>query len=113
MTIDLRTPDFRSPAMLTAHIADTMKFYHPHCIDPSGGFYQFFMDDGAIYDRTTRHLVSSTYYLGEGFSADTMAVLMYPMFRLIRSLGFVSAFSNVALLRFISNDNRGVVVRIG
>jgi len=63
MTIDLTTPDFRSPAMLTAHIADTMKFYHPHCIDPSGGFYQFFMDDGAIYDRTTRHLVSSTRFV--------------------------------------------------
>ena len=26
----------------------------------SGGFFQFFKDDGTVYDRRTRHLVSST-----------------------------------------------------
>jgi hypothetical protein len=31
-------PDFRSRDMLLSHIAHTMRFYHPHCIDPSGGF---------------------------------------------------------------------------
>jgi len=30
-------PDFRSPAFLRRHIADTMAFYHPHAIDPDGG----------------------------------------------------------------------------
>ena len=53
-------PNFRSRDMLLSHIAHTMQFYHPHNIDPSGGFYHFYMDDGSIYDRSTRHLVSST-----------------------------------------------------
>ncbi|MFZ6645517.1 AGE family epimerase/isomerase [Undibacterium sp. TJN25] len=57
------TPDFRSRDMLLAHIDHTMRFYHPRCIDASGGFYHFFMDDGSIYDATTRHLVSSTRFV--------------------------------------------------
>ena len=31
--------------------------------DPSGGFFHFFKDDGTVYDRTTRHLVSSTRFV--------------------------------------------------
>jgi mannose/cellobiose epimerase-like protein (N-acyl-D-glucosamine 2-epimerase family) len=54
---------FRSRDMLLAHIDQTMHFYHPRCIDPSGGFYHFFMDDGTVYDRSTRHLVSSTRFV--------------------------------------------------
>ena len=57
------TPDFRSPAFLRAHIADTMAFYEGRCVDPSGGLYQFFKDDGSVYDARTRHLVSSTRYV--------------------------------------------------
>jgi len=49
--------------MLLAHIDHTMHFYHPRCIDPSGGFYHFFMDDGTVYDHSTRHLVSSTRFV--------------------------------------------------
>ncbi|MCS0632162.1 AGE family epimerase/isomerase [Telluria mixta] len=56
-------PDFRSPRFLLDHVAHTMRFYHPRCIDPSGGFYHFFRDDGTVYDRTTRHLVSSTRFV--------------------------------------------------
>ena len=56
-------PNFRSRDMLLAHIADTMQFYHPRCIDASGGFYHFFMDDGTVYDGATRHLVSSTRFI--------------------------------------------------
>ena len=56
-------PNFRTSGMLLSHIAHTMQFYHPHCIDPSGGFYHFYMDDGSIYDRSTRHLVSSTRFV--------------------------------------------------
>lgn len=40
-----------------------MHFYHPRCIDPVGGFFQFFRDNGEIYDRDTRHLVSSTRFV--------------------------------------------------
>jgi mannose/cellobiose epimerase-like protein (N-acyl-D-glucosamine 2-epimerase family) len=57
------TPDFRSPAFLRAHVADTMAFYEGRCVDPSGGFFQFFKDDGTVYDARTRHLVSSTRYV--------------------------------------------------
>ncbi|WP_374585724.1 AGE family epimerase/isomerase [Pseudoduganella sp.] len=56
-------PDFFAPATLERHIAHTMAFYHPRCIDPSGGFYHFFKDDGTVYDAVTRHLVSSTRFV--------------------------------------------------
>lgn len=56
-------PDFRAAATLTAHVAHTMAFYHPRCVDPSGGFYHFFEDDGTVYNATTRHLVSSTRFV--------------------------------------------------
>ena len=57
------TPDFRSPEFLREHIAQTMAFYHPHAIDPAGGFFHYFKDDGTIYDRRHRHLVSSTRFV--------------------------------------------------
>ncbi len=56
-------PDFRSASFLREHIAQTMAFYHPHAIDPAGGFFHYFKDDGTIYDRTHRHLVSSTRFV--------------------------------------------------
>jgi hypothetical protein len=56
-------PQFRSRDMLIAHMSDTMWFYHPRCVDPSGGFFHFFLDDGTVYDRSTRHLVSSTRFV--------------------------------------------------
>ncbi len=59
----ISTPDFRSAAFLRGHIAQTMAFYHPHAIDPAGGFFQYFKDDGTIYDRNHRHLVSSTRFV--------------------------------------------------
>jgi mannose/cellobiose epimerase-like protein (N-acyl-D-glucosamine 2-epimerase family) len=56
-------PSFRAPEFLQSHIAHTMRFYHPRCIDASGGFYHFFLDDGSVYDSATRHLVSSTRFI--------------------------------------------------
>ena len=56
-------PDFRSPEFLREHVAATMAFYHPRCIDPAGGFFHYFKDDGAVYDRRNRHLVSSTRFV--------------------------------------------------
>ena len=56
-------PDFRSPEFLRAHIARTMDFYHPRCIDPAGGFFHYFKDDGTVYDARHRHLVSSTRFV--------------------------------------------------
>jgi mannose/cellobiose epimerase-like protein (N-acyl-D-glucosamine 2-epimerase family) len=38
-----------------------MGFYSPErIVDPSGGLFYNLKDDGTIFDRTTRHLVSST-----------------------------------------------------
>jgi mannose/cellobiose epimerase-like protein (N-acyl-D-glucosamine 2-epimerase family) len=56
-------PDFRSEAFLRAHIASIMAFYHPRAIDPRGGFFHYFRDDGTVYDATHRHLVSSTRFV--------------------------------------------------
>ncbi|BFM47921.1 AGE family epimerase/isomerase [Marinomonas sp. THO17] len=56
-------PNFRSPEFLSSHIQNTMAFYHPNCIDPNGGFFHFFKDNGEIYDSDTRHLVSSTRFV--------------------------------------------------
>lgn len=54
------TPDFRSRAFLTDHVRRTLAFYDPVCLDEArGGFFHFFLDDGTVYDRDTRHLVSS------------------------------------------------------
>jgi len=56
-------PDFRSESFLRAHIAHTMNFYHPRAIDPRGGFYHYFTDDGTVYDAHHRHLVSSARFV--------------------------------------------------
>jgi mannose/cellobiose epimerase-like protein (N-acyl-D-glucosamine 2-epimerase family) len=56
-------PDFRSRVFLLDHIERIMAFYHPRAIDPRGGFYHFFKDDGTIYDVHTRHLVSSARFV--------------------------------------------------
>jgi mannose/cellobiose epimerase-like protein (N-acyl-D-glucosamine 2-epimerase family) len=56
-------PDFRSEAFLRSHIASIMAFYHPRAIDPHGGFFHYFRDDGSVYDVTHRHLVSSTRFV--------------------------------------------------
>ena len=56
-------PDFRSEAFLRAHIERTMAFYHPRAIDPRGGFFHYFRDDGSVYDAADRHLVSSTRFV--------------------------------------------------
>lgn len=56
-------PDFRSPEFLLGHVAHTLAFYEGRARDPSGGFFHFFKDDGTVYDRRTRHLVSSTRFV--------------------------------------------------
>ena len=60
---DRAFPDFESRAFLHAHIDSILAFYAPHVLDPEGGFFHHFLDDGTIYDRQTRHLVSSTRFV--------------------------------------------------
>ncbi|WDZ96913.1 AGE family epimerase/isomerase [Herbaspirillum sp. WKF16] len=53
-------PDFESRRFLEQHVARTLAFYDRHAIDPQGGFFHYLKDDGAVYNRTHRHLVSAT-----------------------------------------------------
>ena len=53
-------PHFDSPDFLAQHIESILAFYQPTIFDSEGGFFQNFLDDGSVYDRDTRHLVSST-----------------------------------------------------
>jgi mannose/cellobiose epimerase-like protein (N-acyl-D-glucosamine 2-epimerase family) len=55
--------DFRSPDFLLNHVRHTMSFYAGRSVDVSGGFFHFFKDDGLVYDRRTRHLVSSARFV--------------------------------------------------
>ena len=60
----MHSPDqFDSIPFLEQHIRHTMAFYDGRCVDPAGGFFHFFMDDGSVYDRRTRHLVSSARFV--------------------------------------------------
>ena len=59
----ISTPNFRSPIFLRDHIARTLAFYRPVAPDPAGGFFHYFRDDGTVYDRGHRHLVSSTRFV--------------------------------------------------
>jgi mannose/cellobiose epimerase-like protein (N-acyl-D-glucosamine 2-epimerase family) len=59
----MQQPSFREVSFLAEHIQTTMDFYHPRAIDPKGGFFHFFSDDGSVYDTQTRHLVSSTRFI--------------------------------------------------
>lgn len=56
-------PDFRSPRFLNDHIARILAFYRPVAPDPEGGFFHYFKDDGTVYDRRHRHLVSSARFV--------------------------------------------------
>ena len=56
-------PDFRSADFLREHALWVMSFYGEQAVDASGGLYHFYLDDGTVYDRTTRHLVSATRFV--------------------------------------------------
>ena len=60
----MSNPIFNDKKFLIDHIESVMKFYHPHCINNNtGGFFQYFRDDGSIYDFDSKHLVSSTRFI--------------------------------------------------
>ncbi len=56
-------PNFTQGDFLRQHIQSILAFYEPTIDDPNGGFYQNFLDDGQVYDKSTRHLVSSTRFV--------------------------------------------------
>ncbi|MEJ7137051.1 AGE family epimerase/isomerase [Amphibiibacter pelophylacis] len=55
-------PMFDSAVVLARHIQDTLAFFEG-AVDPAGGFFHFLRDDGTVFNRTTRHLVSSTRFV--------------------------------------------------
>ncbi len=54
--------NFRSRSFLLSHVQSVLDFYDKS-VDPKGGFYHFYKDDGTVYDPYTRHLVSSTRFV--------------------------------------------------
>lgn len=59
----MSTPAFDSQAFLQAHVDSTLRFYEPTALDEDGGFFHYFKDDGAVYNRRHRHLVSATRFV--------------------------------------------------
>lgn len=55
--------DYSSHDFLLSHTKDILAFYEPVVKDPTGGFFQNFLDDGQVFDSKTRHLVSSTRFV--------------------------------------------------
>jgi len=57
-------PDFRRPEFLREHVRSILAFYDERCVDHElGGFFHCYRDDGSVYDRRMRHLVSSTRFV--------------------------------------------------
>ena len=56
-------PTFDSLAFLQSHVDDTLRFYEPTSFDANGGFFHYFKDDGSVYNRSHRHLVSATRFV--------------------------------------------------
>ncbi len=87
----LPLPDFRDPDVLRQHIADILAFYRPHVIDPAGGCFHYFRDDGSVYERDHRHLVSSTRFVfnfamaAREFDSDEYRALARHALRYLRS----------------------------
>lgn len=59
----MQTPAFDTPEFLRDHAGSILRFYELSAFDPAGGFFHHFRDDGSVYDRSTRHLVSSTRFV--------------------------------------------------
>ena len=56
-------PDFGQRDFLREHALWVMSFYGEQATDPTGGQYHYFLDDGRVYDRVRRHLVSATRFV--------------------------------------------------
>lgn len=53
-------PDFARAEFLRSHVDSILAFYEPVVVDPQGGFFHYLRDDGTVYERDHRHLVSAT-----------------------------------------------------
>jgi len=55
--------NFADKDFLHAHVRFILDFYEPRVVDPDGGFFQTFLDNGDVFDAPWRHLVSSTRFV--------------------------------------------------
>ena len=69
MVVEKFVANFQSRRFLEAHEAKTLQFYEPRAVDPEGGFFHYFLDNGTVYNRTHRHLVSATRFVFNGAMA--------------------------------------------
>jgi len=53
----------RSPAFLREQINSILKFYAPVVRDPLGGFHNQLLDDGTVYDPSTKHVVGTCRFI--------------------------------------------------
>jgi len=56
------SPDFTQATFLEEHVQSILAFYEPRVV-AAEGFYQCFKDNGDVYDKGMRHLVSSTRFI--------------------------------------------------
>jgi len=54
---------FESHDFLNRHVQATLSFYRACAFDERGGFFHYFKDNGEIYERSHRHLVSATRFV--------------------------------------------------
>ena len=54
---------FYDDIFLKKHIISILNFYNKNAYDSNGGFFHSFLDDGTIFDKKNRHIVSSTRFI--------------------------------------------------
>ena len=59
----MAAPACRSPAFLREQINSILKFYAPVVRDPRGGFHNQLLDDGTVYDPSTKHVVGTCRFI--------------------------------------------------
>ena len=56
--------NIRTKEFLLEHISSSLKFFDPSkCIDPEGGFFHFYNEDGSIYDKHIRVMVTEARFV--------------------------------------------------
>ncbi len=57
------SPDYGQRRFLRDHALWIMSFYGDQSVDVTGGQFHYYLDDGRVYDRQRRHLVSATRFV--------------------------------------------------
>ena len=54
---------FDNIIFLKDHILKILSFYNKNSFDKNGGFFNVFFNDGSIFDKKNRHLVSGSRFV--------------------------------------------------